>query len=79
MVYNSNDFEGFNKASENSNGNLSAWDSSVGANGLKGKFFSLIPFQLESKITAKKFILRMEVFPEAKFLRLHALTLNGVQ
>ena len=78
MVYDSKEFDGFSKASETSNGDLSAWDSGVSAQGLKGKFYSLLPFQLESKITQKKFILRMEVFPEAKFLRLHALTLNGV-
>jgi len=34
---------------------------------------------MESKITAKKFIIKMEVFPEANYLKLYALTLQGMQ
>ena len=30
-------------------------------------------------VTPKRFILRLEVFPEAKYLRFHSLTLGEVQ
>ena len=45
----------------------------------KAKFFSLIPFQIESKFTAKSFVLKLELFPKSNFLCFHTLTLNGVQ
>ena len=45
----------------------------------KAKFFSLIPFQIESRFAPKHFVLRMELFPEAGYLKLHTLRLAGVQ
>ena len=44
----------------------------------RAKFFSLLPFQMESRFAQKSFVLRMELFPEANYLRLHTLKLNGV-
>ena len=49
------------------------------SSGFKGKFFSLIPFFIESRFTEKNFVLKMEFFPEAKYLLLHTLTINGVK
>ena len=79
MVYDSPEFQSFSSASSNSSGNVSSWDSQVMASPHRSKFFSLLPFQIESKLTAKSYVLRMEVFPDSKFLRLHTLKLNGVQ
>ena len=44
LVYDSVEFEPFNKASEASNGNLAAWDGALSATGFKSKFYSLVPF-----------------------------------
>ena len=58
---------------------MGKFDSAVSRVGHKGKYYSLIPFFLESKLTAKKFVIKMELFPSAGFLRLHAVTMMGVQ
>ena len=79
LVYNSVEFESFNKSSLNAHGNVSSWDSQVLASPYRSKFFGLLPFQIESNFTNKSFVLRMEVFPGSKYLRLYTLKLNGVQ
>ena len=43
------------------------------------KVYSLIPFFLESAFTNKHFVLKMELFPEAGYLRLQTLRMGGVQ
>ena len=45
----------------------------------KAKFFSLIPFFVESRITGKHFVLKMELFSNAGYLKMHVLRLSGVQ
>ena len=79
LVYDSAEFDSFSTASRNASGNVSSWDSQVLGSAHRGKFFSLIPFQIESRFSNKSFVLRMEVFPESKYLRLHTLKMNGVQ
>ena len=44
----------------------------------RAKFFSLIPFFIESRFAQKYFVLRMQVYPEAGYLKLHILRLGGV-
>ena len=44
----------------------------------RSKFFSLIPFFVESRFTTKYFVLRMEVFPTSGYLMMHYLRLGGV-
>ena len=44
----------------------------------KSKFFSLIPFFVESRFAPKHFVLRMELFSNAGYLKLHVLRLGGV-
>ena len=44
----------------------------------KEKFFHLLPFQIESRFTHKSYVLQLELFPEAKYLRMKTLKLNGV-
>ena len=78
LVYDSAEFESLSGASKTSNGVVAAWDSQLMASPHKGKFFSLLPFQMESKFTDKSFVLRMELFPESKFICLHTLKMNGV-
>ena len=73
LVYNSPDYESFAKASESGR-----WNDEIVRTQNKSKFFSLIPFFVESRITSKYFVLRMEAFPESKFLKLHILRLGGV-
>ena len=48
MVYDSPEFESFSQASNSSAGNVASWDSMVMASPHKSKFFSLLPFQMES-------------------------------
>ena len=44
----------------------------------RAKFFSLIPFFIESRFSQKYFVLRMQVYPEAGYLKMHILRLGGV-
>ena len=78
-VYSSPEYDSFSGASKSASGHVSSWDSQLMASPHKSKFFSLIPFQIESKFTAKNFVLKLELFPGSKFLCFHTLTLNGVQ
>ena len=78
-VYNSPEFDSFSGASKSANGHVNSWDSQLMASPHKSKFFSLIPFHIESKFSEKSFVLKLELFPKSKFLCFHTLTLNGVQ
>jgi hypothetical protein len=42
------------------------------------KFFSLMPFFIESKFYKKHFVIKMELYPESDYLKLHTLRLGGV-
>ncbi len=44
----------------------------------RSKFFSLIPFFIESRVSSKYFVLKMELFPEAAYLKMHVLLMGGV-
>ena len=79
MIYDSPEFKTFSQATTGAEGNIGSWDSQVSASPHKGKFFSLIPFHIESKFTPKSFVLRMELFADSKYLKLHTLKMNGVQ
>ena len=48
MVYDSPEFESFSGASASSHGIVSSWDSLIMSSPYKKKFFSLLPFQIES-------------------------------
>ena len=48
MVYDSPEFESFSGASASSQGIVSSWDAQVMSSPHKNKFFSLLPFQIES-------------------------------
>ena len=61
MVYDSPEFDSFSTASTNSNGVVSSWDSQVMSSPYKAKFFSLLPFQIES----------VSFFPWPLFLEIH--------
>lgn len=45
----------------------------------RGKVFSLLPFLIESSMTEKNFVLRLELFPKASYLRFHVLKFSGVE
>ena len=47
-VYSSEEFKIFSQSSERAAGNVSSWDSQVMNSPHKAKFFSLLPFQIES-------------------------------
>ena len=44
----------------------------------RAKFFSLIPFFVESRFATKYFVLRMELFAASGYLKLDVLRLGGV-
>lgn len=54
------------------------WSSKILNSPFKSKFFSLIPFFVESRLVTKYFVLRMELFPNAEYLKMHILRLGGV-
>merc|ERR1712228_326100 len=45
----------------------------------RGKVFSLIPFLIEGSITEKHFVLRMNLYPNAKYLAFDVLRFSGVE
>ena len=74
LVYDSQEYKSFSGSQQ---GN-SSWASAIMSNPHKSKFFSLIPFFIESRAVTKYFVLRMEFFPNAQYLKLHVLRLGGV-
>ena len=48
LVYEAPEFEGFNSLSSGADGDANSWDSKVLSSDLKGKYFGLLPFQMES-------------------------------
>ena len=45
----------------------------------KAKVFSMIPFLLESYVTSKNYVLRMELYPQSEYLSMEVLRFNGVE
>ena len=54
------------------------FDSSLMRSNHKGKVFSLLPFLVEGAFSPKSYVLRLELFPQAKYLRFHVLKFDGV-
>ena len=79
LVYNSKEYDDLSEISNRAGGDENSWDSLLGSSASSSKVYSLLPFQIESAFTPKKFVLRLELFPEAKYLRFHTLSLYGVQ
>eukprot|EP00347_Sterkiella_histriomuscorum_P020269 403338449 len=73
LVYDSPEFQSLQNVSQQND-----WSSAITSNENRSKFFSLIPFFIESKVTSKFFVLRMELLPKSKQLKLHVLRLGGV-
>ena len=73
MVYDSNEFAQLKSAQESGD-----FDSGLMSSAHCSKFFSLMPFMIESQMTPKQFVLRMELYPNAGFLKMHALRMSGV-
>ena len=48
VVYDSNEFEEFNKLTTNSGGDVHSWDGHLSSSSMKSKFFSLVPFYIEA-------------------------------
>ena len=48
LVYNSQEYDSFSGASNQASGNVQSWDSLVMGSPHRSKFFSLLPFQIES-------------------------------
>ena len=63
-VYQSEEFEGFNNLSSSSDGEISTWDNKILHSELKSKFFSLIPFQIESVSHFYSFYPDLEIHKE---------------
>ena len=88
-VYSSPDSEG---VLSRESSNIGEWDAYMMSSPLKNKYFSLIPFQIESvsrylffltfnflqRFRQKHFVLKMELFPESKFLKFYSLRLDGI-
>eukprot|EP00831_Metopus_contortus_P006404 TRINITY_DN12441_c0_g1_i4.p2 TRINITY_DN12441_c0_g1~~TRINITY_DN12441_c0_g1_i4.p2 ORF type:complete len:132 (+),score=23.51 TRINITY_DN12441_c0_g1_i4:219-614(+) len=45
---------------------------------MKLKYFQLIPFFMESKFVAKHFVMKMDLLPESKHLKLEVLKADGL-
>ena len=58
--------------------NLSTFSSNIMASPARAKYFSLIPFFIESRLTPKYFVLQMEVYPNAEYLKMQVLRMGGV-
>ena len=74
LVYDSPEFKQLNDASS-----TGRFTDEVMRSDHRAKFFSLVPFFVEAKYSHKNFVLRMELFANAGFLKLHVLRLGGVQ
>lgn len=44
----------------------------------RSKFFSLIPFFVESRVRDKSFVIKMELYPKSEYMKLYTLRLGGV-
>ena len=55
------------------------FSSSLGSTDHKAKVYSLMPFLIESALTPKSFVLRMQLYPKAELLRLDTLKFSGVE
>ena len=51
LVYNSEEFNTFGSISDSAKGSVDEWDKSILSSSAKSKFFSLIPFHIESVST----------------------------
>lgn len=78
VVYDSPECLAFEKAWQDANGDAAKFDTNIAASGFKPKYCSLFPFFFESKFTKKSFIIKMELFPQADYLKLYSISLMGV-
>ena len=76
LVYDSPEFAQLERISTGRGANFS---SSLGSTDHKAKVYSLLPFMIESALTPKSFVLRMQLYPKAELLRLDTLKFNGVE
>ena len=53
--------------------------NSLGSTDHKAKVYSLLPFLIESQMTSKSFVLRMQLYPNAGLLKLDTLEFRGVE
>ncbi len=72
-VYTASEFDDFKAISGE------GFTSAVCSSPVKGKFFSLLPFQMESRFYAKHFVLKMELFPKSAYMKMHVLKFSGVE
>jgi hypothetical protein len=70
--------------SPNSNENIKKlqdmWEDCVFSTSFKPKYFSLLPFNLEDRqslYAKKKFVLKMELYPDTKYLRFTYAMISG--
>ena len=54
------------------------WDGELLASEHRAKFFSLVPFFVESFFTEKSFVLQMRFYPKAQTMAMDVLKLDGV-
>ena len=73
MVYDCNEYKTLRQASDSGN-----WEGNMMASAHRSKVFSLIPFFCEAAWTNKHFVLKMEMFPAAGYLRLQTLRMGGI-
>ena len=78
-VYSSPYAAQFKKASSDADHFLAKVQIDSGDRVPYNKCLSLIPFFAEAAITKKRFVTKMNLYPEAKVLGLECLTLDGVQ
>ena len=51
----------------------------IGSTDHSKKCFSLLPFLFEATMTPKSFVLRMQLYPQAKLLQFDTLQFGGVE
>ena len=74
MVYDCKEFSALKQATDSGN-----FVDQMMSSPYRSKVFSLIPFFCESVFTSKHFVLKMELFPEAGYLKMQSLRMGGVQ
>ena len=75
VVYNSKEYDDLAPISRGSK----HFANSVANSPHASKYLSLIPFHVESLLSNKCFVLRMELYPTTEYLKFYTLTMGGVR
>ena len=75
LVYNSEEFNTFGSISDSAKGSVDEWDKSILSSSAKSKFFSLIPFHIESVSTT--FYFNSNLYIHSEMVKQKLCSKNG--